>query len=196
MSRRLAVFVFALALLATGCNGSDEETAKTTTTAAPSTTATTAVDVTTIPATIDMVYVQRVFDVLDQVAGEVVKEFVVKRQLTPDMVARLSTVYKPNELDRQVRALNEQVRGDYSVFKNPPGIRRTLVQRLITVRRDCVSVEATFDNSGVLINPPPRSPTYLSLQAANTTVGPSDLNPTPFSILDEDAEPRDSCAGP
>lgn len=61
-----------------------------------------------------------------------------------------------------------------------------------SVRPDCVSVVATFDNSGVLVNPLPGATAYLSLQAS----GPSNLNPTPFSILDEDADPRDTCAGP
>lgn len=186
--------MLAVVLMGASCNRSDDDTAETTTTAAPRTTSTTAVDVTTVPATIDMIYVQRVFDVLDQIRGDVVKEFLTKRQLTPDMVARLGAVYNPQELDREIQARNQQLRGDFSVFRQPVGIRRTMVRRLITARADCISVEAFFDNSQVLNNPPAPTPTYVALQPTAPVSDPRGDNPTPFAISSEDKDPADPCA--
>jgi len=190
----VASLAVALALLAAACDRSGEDAARTTTTSAVPRTTTPTVDVSTVPAVIDMAYVQSVFDVLDQIRGEVVKEFLAKRELTPDMVARLSAVYNQEELDREVQARRAQSKGDFSVFRQPPGIRRTIVRRLITARPDCIFVESSFDNSQVLNAPPPTTPTYLALQRSVPSSPRG--NPTPFSIFSEDKDPADPCAAP
>ncbi len=161
--------------------------------ALPTTTSTTAVDVSTIPATIDIAYVQRVFDVLDQIRGEVVKEFLAKRQLTPEMVARLGAVYNPQELQDQAVVLPELLKSDSTSFKQSPGTRRTVVQRLLTSRPDCVMAEVAFDVSAVVVSPGPSTMSYLRLEPRGDSSSTL-ANPTAFVIADQDTKPSDPCA--
>lgn len=196
VNRRFRALPFALVLVLAACSGDGEDTptatvpttVETPTTAAPS-------DPYAIPAVIDVAYVQRVFDALDQIRGEVVKEFLTKRQLTPEMGARLGTVYNPTQLERELGARVEQLGQDFSVFKQAPGIRRTLVRRILTARTDCISVVAEYDNTAVLKNPRPPTPTYLALEPTNASSDPANNNPTPYSIFQEDKDFDDPCAG-
>ena len=181
-------------LLTAACNGSDDDSANTTTTTGPpSTTSTTAVDVSTIPATIDVAYVQRVFDVLDQVRGEVVKEFLAKRQLTPDMAARLSAAYSPQELHDQLAVLPELLNTDPALLRQPLGFRRIEVRGLLTARSDCVLAEVTFNVTAVVTNSPPPSTGYLRLERIPTS-SRGGANASPFWIADQDNKPSIPCA--
>ena len=189
---RLSALWICMVLTLAACSGGGEDDGPAAT--VPATTASTAAaDPYAIPATIDVAYVQRVFDALDQIRGEVVKEFLTKRQLTPEMGARLGTVYNSAELERQLHARVEQLKRDFSVFKQPPGIRRTVVKRIMTARVDCISVEAEFDNTAVLKAPGPRSPAYLGLEPTEPALDPEEVNPTPFSIFAEDPDLQDPC---
>jgi len=194
IGRAVASVVF-LVLTTAACNGSDDAAGTTTTSPVASTTSTTAVDVTTIPATIDMVYVQRVFDVLDEIRGEVVKELLAKRQLTGDMADRLGAVYNPEELQDQAAVLPELLKTDENLYMRPPGSRRTVVQRLLTARPDCVLAEVKFDVSAVVVNPPPPIPSYIRL-APKGSASPITVNPTQFLIADQDTKPSEPCAVP
>lgn len=189
---RLSALWICMVLTLAACSGGGEDDGPAAT--VPATTASTAAaDPYAIPATIDVAYVQRVFDALDQIRGEVVKEFLTKRQLTPEMGARLGTVYNSAELERELKARVEQLERDFSVFKQPPGTRRTVVKRLMTARSDCISVEAEFDSSAVLKNPGRPVPAYLALRPTEPELDPQDINPTPYSIASENADPEDPC---
>ena len=182
-------------LLLAACSGDGEDTPTATvpttvdtpTTAAPS-------DPYAIPPVIDVAYVQRVFDALDQIDGAVFADFLARRQLTPEMGVRLGTIYNQDELERQLKSLADQLTGDLGVFRDPPGTRRTVVKRLLTARPECISLIAEFDNRDVLKNPRPPTPTYVALQPTDPSLDPTNANPTPYSIFDEDKDFRDSCA--
>ena len=194
VSWRFRILPFAPLLVLAACSGDGEDAptatvptaVETPSTAAPS-------DPYAIPAVIDVAYVQRVFDALDQIQGEVIKEFLTTRQLTFPMTVRLGAVYNREELERTVNALKEQLNRDFSVFKQPPGTRRTVVKRLLTARHDCVSVAAEFDSAGLLKDPGPPESAYLALQPTEPSLDPTNLNPTPYSIFSEDRQLRDPC---
>jgi len=191
----VAAALLAMTLMGASCRKSGSDDAVTTTTSIPqqSTTSTTVIDVSVIPPNIDVAYVQRVLDVLDEINGGVLRDLLTKRQVTPDMSSRLRAIYNPQELDRQVQALNEQLTRDLSVFKDPPGNRRTVVRRLGTTSGDCVFVEALFDNSAVLKAPNPSpSPTYLALEPPQSSAAAANRS-TALLISREDKDGRDAC---
>jgi len=179
------------------CGGSRGDKAlSTTTTSMPPSTTTTAIDVTVVPATIDVAYVQRVFEVLDQIDGVVSQDALRERSISQAMIGRLATIYFPEELDRQVQVLADDVKGDLSVFRSPPGIRHTKVQRLLTASRDCISVEVLFDSSEVVLQPKAQTPTYFGLRPKTPASDPAGLNTTRYSIFSEDKKAVDPCVVP
>ncbi len=195
VARRFGALPLTLALTVSACSGGEDDTPSATVpTATTATTAAASSDPYAIPAVIDIAYVQRVFDALDQIQGEVIKEFLTTRQLTFAMTVRLGSVYNRDELERTVNALKEQLTRDFSVFKQPPGIRRTVVRRILTARRDCVSVAAEFDSTGILKDPGAPTSAFLALQPTDPALDPSNINPTPYSIFSEDQRFRDPCA--
>ena len=162
----------------------------------PLTTATTApADPYAVPATIDVTYVQRVLDALDAIRAPVVAELLAIRSVSLPMARRLAAIYNPEEHDRQVQLMESQAGRDLSVFKDPPGVRRTIVKRLLSARPDCISMEVEFDSSAVLKNPAPPTPTYLALQPTEPSSDPANVNPTPYSIFSVDEDFRDPCVG-
>ena len=196
---RFTALVLALAVGVAGCRSRDDDgpvaEARGTGTTTPLTTATTApADPYAVPATIDAAYVQRVLDALDRIDAEVFAEALAARQVTALVTLRLRSMYNPEELDRQVHALQIQLGRDLSVFKNPPGMRRTVVKRVVTARPDCILVEVEFDNTNLLKNPRPSPPTYLGLEPTAASSDPSNLNPTPYSIFLETVDFEDPCA--
>lgn len=70
------------------------------------------------------------------------------------------------------------------------------VQRLLTASRDCISAEAFFDTSEIVVGPNPPAPTYFGLRPKMALRDPAGLNPTPCAIFSEDLKAADPCVAP
>lgn len=198
--RRVLGCAVVLLLAFTACNGGDDDTASPTTTA-PSTTTTGPADPYAIPDTIDVAYVQRVIDKLYEIDGDAARVIVREGELVPLAAERLAAVYSPAELDIQLRLWNDALRAGLQGFRDPPGNRGVVVQRLMRVSEQCVSFAATDDFGAVVENPPPPSTNFFALEPKTAARDEGGLNPTPWMVAFDrapdpasGAEPEDPCA--
>lgn len=176
----------ALALVGACSSSGSNETADTTVpTAPPETTTTAAGDPFAIPDVIDEAYVNRVLAALDQIDGDVLRSVVANGGINPEVPTMLRAIYNDPQYEEELDGLRRVLSRGLDNFKNPPGNRKSFVERLIEARRDCVFVEVKTDSSEVLKTVPPEPPNEVEIFTLRPTADgadPTGLNPTPWSV--------------
>ena len=143
--------------------------------------------------------VDRVLAGLDGVMGDLQRVLVRERRITPEVTARLQSIYTGPELLNQIDAFRADVAAGLVGYRNPPGNRLTTVSRLITLSPICVFVEVTRDYGPIAEGPaPPPSSLYVVLVTKSEADDPRQLNPTPWAMLydgvqADGSEPEDVC---
>jgi hypothetical protein len=169
--------------------------AATTTTSAPATTSTTTLEQRyAAPATITPEYVDEVLIALNEVYGGVVRKYIETKRFEPSGLVTLRSIYSENEVKQSGFALTRSAPKPRDQYPATIGTRRVTVTRLMTVRPDCVSMEATFDFSAVNLHPPAPSQGWLALRPKDAGADPQGLNHTPWMIAAEEFHAEDTCA--
>jgi len=132
----------------------------------PPTTTTTAVDVTKVPAVIDVAYVQAVIDRLDVVIGDAVRVLVGNKGVpNAEFVQLLSAVYGDKQFQRE-----QEDYGSYTGLEPYPlkeGHPITKIVQLLGSSPTCMVVEAQRDYG----------PTYVSAPTGRDTDAVMEFNP-------------------
>jgi len=153
------------------------------------------------PGAADDVAVNRVLAGLDGVMGDLQRILVKERKITPEVTDRLRSIYTGPELLNQIDAFKLDVSGGLAGYRSPPGNRLTVVSRIITASRQCVSAEVKRDYSPTSSGPPgPPTTLYVILVTKNAADDPKGYNPTGWAMLydgvqDDGSQPEDVCRG-
>jgi hypothetical protein len=146
------------------------------------------------PAKIDAAYLNRVLGALFHLFGDAQRKKVATGQVLPADLLPVRAISNDPDFETRARLFATTAVGDRGDYREPIGDRRVTVTRVISARPDCVVVEVTFDFSPILVDPPPPTTAYLTLRPTQPGADPANLNPTPWSISNEDTEPEDRCA--
>ena len=147
-----------------------------------------------IPRVITASYVNDVLVALEEIYGGVVRKHIETRLIEPADLVPLRAIYSENETFQAGYALGRSAIGPRSDYAEVIGNRRVTVDRLLTVRPDCISFEASFDFSAVARNPPPPVKGWLALRTKDEEANAMGLNPTPWMIATEEFRAEDTCA--
>lgn len=175
------------ALLVGACDGGRGGSTDTTLPPRVSTTASTVPDY-TVPAVIDVAYVEKVMAALDHVYGDAIRILARERRITQDFLEHLAAIYAPEEFEFAQRIWVHDVASGLQGLRADPGDPRTEIQRLVTTRSDCVLFAARRDFSRTRTTPDKPTPQWfvaLKLRSVATT----DHNPTPFVIAFDGFKP-------
>ena len=199
--RKLAELLIAAVLLTSAaCGGGgdsgDDPDPTVPTSASSSTTATSAAaDPFATPEQIDAAYVDRVLVELNRVYGDVLRKIRATNLYERSDLDPLRAIFNDPLLEVQAKLFAEIPARDAALYRQPIGDRKITVAELITVRPDCIFAKAIFDVGAVAANPPPPHAKYLTLAPTQPGADPSNINPTPFSMVNESDAPQDRCAG-
>src|SRR2546422_5012378 len=118
-----------LALVTAACSSSSgsHSTSATVRRLAPTTT----VGVDQVPAVIDVAYVQRVMDALDQVLGDAIRALVAAREPNREFYDRLRAVYGDPEFAREEAAYGSAAARGLESMRTQPGNPMTRVDQLV-----------------------------------------------------------------
>lgn len=153
-----------------------------------------------VPAVIDVAYVERVMAAIDHVDGEVLRMLLRTRTFSSEAKELLRSIYTESEYQSQLEVEQLTLQEPSGYYRSPPGNRRTIVTRLLTAQRHCLSFESETDFSQVVNEEnPPRTPSNLGLRPKSGPIAES-FNPTPWvvfyeSVPSETSTPTDPCAG-
>ncbi len=192
-----------LALLVAGllasCDNSENDPEPTLPTV-PSTTTTT-IDVTKVPATIDVPYVQAVMNALDKVTGDAVRVFVAQRGPNQEWYETFRAVFEEDLFRKLESEFGNFAARRLEPLASLPGNPQTTVKRLVDSSSTCVvaEVDRTF---GPLLREPPLPeaiPGYVQLSIKRPERDPRGRNMTGWSLVaDIDAKgssiPENPCA--
>ena len=146
-----------------------------------------------VPATVTAGYVNDVLVALNRVYGDVVRKQVTSGRFEPADLVPLRAIFSENETFQAGYALTHSDPKPADVYHAPIGDRRMSVIRLLTVRADCISLEALYDFSAVVRNPPAPSSGWISLRPKEPAADPGHVNPTPWMIATEEFRVEDKC---
>lgn len=175
------------------CSDKPDEGATSLPRATTTTSTTTLAERYAVPDTITVEYVNDVLAALNHVYGDVVRTYIERRELSPQDLVPLQSIYSEPEFKEQAASIARsplQPRGEY-----PPtiGDRKITVDKLLSVSPTCVSIEATYDFTAVAEQSAPPSKGWLSLRPKPTVNEPGGPNPTPWIISSESNDPEDAC---
>lgn len=170
--------VMLVAVLVAACNGGGGRTEETLPPPVEVTT-TTVVDY-SVPAVIDVAYVEKVMAALDRVYGDAIRTLAAERQITEPFLSRLAAIYGDKQFDLAQRAWVRDVADGLDDLRSPPGDPTTVVQRTVRLDADCMvaAVERTFRAVREPVTSTPQK--YIALVPKPPGRDPQSLNPTPW----------------
>jgi hypothetical protein len=178
---RVARVGLVAALLLGACNGGDGKSDDTLP-PRPSTTATTAPDY-SVPAVIDVAYVEKVMAALDRVYGDGIRILARERKITQEFLEHLLAIYAPAEFEIAERAWVTDASRGFPGLKEQPGNPSTKVIRPIQLDMSCVvaAVDRSFSESrSTTTTAAPQR--FVALVPKPPARDPRSLNPTPWVI--------------
>ena len=202
MRRWTPLLLLLVTTTAQACTGSGAKTPDPTvpTSATRPTTRTTAVaDIATIPAVIDAPYLNRVLAALDGVETAAVRVILATKDVPPEAARIFNAIYSDEWFTREVNAWIDALGQDpkLSSIKDPPGDRRTTVNRLIATSPRCVWMAVNRDYTLSDVHPRTRTE-YVALQPLDHSNDPDHHNPTAWMITadgfqKDGSEPANPC---
>lgn len=174
--RSLSVWVLAVAAAIAGCAPS--EPLGPTATVPQGTTTTNPY---AVPAVIDEAYVNRVLAALDHSVGEVTRQVVAGRAVTPEVRERLEAIYEGRYLAVAIGGYEYAIQLGMPGFREQPGDRRSRVTRLISATPSCIFAEIHRDLSEVGEGEKSTPTEWVALVAVTMSVSP--FNPTPWKLI-------------
>lgn len=189
-------------LAVAGCSGRVDDAARGPTATVrnePATTTTSVVPVDQVPGVIDVAYVQRVIDALDQVEGDAVRALVAAKAPDGEFHDGIRAIYLDPQFDRVQASYGRSVAQGMVELRADPGDPVTSIDRLIKTTGDCVFAAVTR-NFGALLKEPPtvHKPGYIGFGLKQPERDPARRNPTAWMIgfdgtTASGKEPRNPC---
>lgn len=198
-ARSVLLGLIALAA-AGGCGGNDTPPAPAGATVPRSAPTTAPADPYSVPATIDAAYLNRVFEALERVDGDATRLIVAGKAFVPEAAKRLRAIYAEDEFQKQVNLWLDLVNEGVTGFREPPGDRRTTLERIASARSDCVFAAVKRDYTEVTGSAGVGRISYLELRPLDRERDKFRHNPTPWMIATDGYNPDgsipdDPCAG-
>ncbi len=174
-----------LAALLAGCDGGSGKGPESTLPPPPPSTTTTTIDVTKVPATIDVAYVQAVMNSLDKVTGDAVRVFVAQRGPNKEWYETFRAVFEEDLFKKLESEFGNFAARGLEPLKPAPENPRTTVKRLIDSSPTCIVAEV--DRSfGPLLREPPLPdaiPGFVQLNIKRLERDPGGRNATGWSLV-------------
>jgi hypothetical protein len=162
------------ALMVGACNGGADGRSDDTLPPTSETTVTTAPDY-TVPAVIDVAYVDKVMAALDHVYGDAIRTLARERKITQDFLDRLAAIYGNRFFRLAQDSWSRELVDGLSGLRPVPGDPRTTIATLTTATRDCIVAPVVRDFSQVRTAPAPTPQRFVGLIP---DVEKTPLNPT------------------
>lgn len=179
MRRWVWVAGVALVVMSAGCSSAHHRAATPVT--APPTTAP-GPDPYVIPAVITPAYVDAVFKVLENIAGDVSRQLVAQDAVTPGVLADLRAIFNDPLYATEVSAIHD-VLANIQDLRHPPGNVVTVVTRLISASPTCIFASTKSNGSAVTVSSGPAiASEYWELRPKQPDDDPSHINPTPWAF--------------
>jgi hypothetical protein len=162
--------------------------------------ATTTTDPWAVPAVIDVAYLQRVMDRLDQSLGDALRELVAAKAVDTKVETIFQAIYGQPEFNRTNSDFAGIAQHDLDKYRSVPGNPLTTVGRILSSAGSCTFFTATRTLAPALVSAPPEADTHAFLALRRPNVPPDDLaNPTgQVLVLDaltrSGATPKDPCS--
>jgi len=136
-----------------------------------------------VPAVIDIAYMNRVLAWFDQAEGDVVRQVIAARTLTPESVAVLRAINASDGMFQvTLDAYQYTLRTGLGGFLPNPGNVKTVVVEMLSAKSTCVYVKVNRDPSAVARNPNPSLQTeWVALRRVEFS--PTSLNPTGWGYI-------------
>ena len=173
-----------LATLAAACAGRSGGDTDATLPPEPSTTTTT-IDVSKVPAVIDVPYVQAVMDALDKLTGDAVRVFVAQRGPNKEWYDTFRAVYEDEVFKKLESEFGSFAARDLEPLQPSPGNPQTMVRRIVDSSRTCIIAEVDRTFGPVLKEPPLAEaiPGFVQLGAKRPERDPAARNPTSWAVV-------------
>ncbi len=174
-----------VASLVVSCNGASGKGAEPTLPPPPPSTTTTTIDVSKVPTTIDVAYVQAVMDSLDQVTGDAVRVFVAQRGPNKEWYETFRAVFEEDLFMRLESEFGNFAARGLEPLKPAPENPQTALKRLVDSSPTCMvaEVDRTF---GPLLRESPLPdaiPGFVQLSTKRLERDPGGRNPTGWSLV-------------
>ena len=155
--RRMAVVLWALALLAGGCStasrsGTTAPAPKTTMTDAPRTSTTSnagEINPDIIPTVITIPYVDAVFKVLEHLDGDVSRNLLATGRVTTTAKNYLRAIYNDPLYQQELTIAQQSITAETANVRKPPGDVVVSVLKIISKSPSCIFVSTTADYNAV-----------------------------------------------
>lgn len=140
----------ASALAASACSSSSTGAAGPSATVPTEPPTTTTTNPYAVPEVIDVAYVNRVLAGLDALRGDLTRLIVTSRTIPREAYDRMRAMYGTDEwLQLRIDTFQSDMRRGFSGYKLDPGNQITIVNQLLTARKDCIFARVTRDYSAV-----------------------------------------------
>jgi hypothetical protein len=184
----------ATTFVVTACSASDATPPTRTVREAPTTTSSTTLEQSyAVPDVIDTAYVNRVLAALEHIAGDVVRKIHTTGQFAQEDLIPLRAIYNDPEFEIQAQGFALLVADDPSGRHEQPGDPLVEAVRIVRTQAACIYVEARVDLGRILRQSPPPRMVFLQLALTQASADAGDINPTPWSIADEDLKEEAKC---
>lgn len=144
-----------------------------------SSTTSTSVDY-SVPAVIDVAYVEKVMEALDHVYGDAIRILAREREITKEFLEHLAAIYTPSQFEFTQRLWVRDVAAGLEGLRANPGDPRTAVLELLRAERRCILARVDRDFSPA--NSAPDRPTPQEYVALVPVIDHARHNPTPWTI--------------
>jgi hypothetical protein len=174
-------------------------TAPTATTADPPSTATSlSTNAPTVPATITPAYVNTVFATLNHVYGNALRLELQTNSIPAQAAVDLRAIYNDPLYSKEMTIAAQDLAGNRSNVRNPPGDQVTRVLHLISASPTCIFVDTETNVSKVVLNAPTPGYDYYELTPKQPGIDPTGINPTPWALtydlfFTSPTPPQDQC---
>jgi len=164
-----------------GCSGGRDEDGL-----PPRPTTSTTVDY-SVPAVIDVAYVEKVMAALDHVYGDAIRILAKERQITKPFLEHLVAIYTPSEFDLAQEVWVKDVASGLRGLRSDPGDPDTTVLELLRAERACVLIKVSRSFAAAREHPDVETPQrFIALVTRQRS---AELNPTPWLISYDGFEP-------
>ena len=149
----------------------------------PAPTTTTTIDVSKVPPTIDVPYVQAVMDTLDKLTGDAVRAFVAQGGPNKEWYETFRAVFDEPAFTEIESDFGRYAFDKLRPLRASPGDPTTRVKQILDFSPNCVV--ASVDRSyGPIFNTPPGDPAgFIQLRLKKPERDPQNQNPTSWAIV-------------
>ncbi|MDQ3573879.1 MAG: hypothetical protein M3404_03020 [Actinomycetota bacterium] len=163
----------------------------------PSTTTTT-IDVSKVPPTIDVHYVQAVMNTLDQLTGDAVRTFVAQGGPNKEWYETFRAVFDEPFFSSIESDFGRYAANGLRPLRPSPGNPSTALRRIVDSSPNCIVAEVNRTYSSIYTTPPGSPEGFIQLRLKKLERDPASKNATAWAIVsDVDAQgaqiPQDPC---